>query len=111
MAIEGPNDLSGVLEWALGLSATLYACTAVYLLATIHGFVNDVQKAADALEKELRQHMADQVNALWSAHNGERESAQRFREEILRDLRDIPKRSDLQDMEIRLTRAVKASSN
>ena len=98
----GDNNLD-ILEWALGISVSLYVGTSL-LIFTLRG--KDIEKM-EAQMAALKAEINSDTATIWAELAKQSTKTSDFHEEILRDMSQVATRTDLHNVETRVTQAIR----
>lgn len=85
-------------QWALGAWAGLLSLVLGWLWAEVKG----VRSRIDQSAKNSQQQSAAGDDKLWAALKDSNDKAEKFREEMLKTMREVPTRHDIEGMERRI---------
>jgi hypothetical protein len=107
-----PQHDPGILGWALGAVAAAVSAAFTWIWNRMQAIENRLDARMNAAEADEKNHASNSdVRDLWAAITQDRQDAARFREATLVRLGEMPTKTDLREMEARLSTSINSHLN
>ena len=108
---DSPSE--SFLEWLLGIAISLYGATSYIQFVSRNKMEEKLEAEIKKMQAQLDAaavNLSRDETAIWAAIETQRQESQRFQQQIMTDLRNVPTRDDLRDVEHRITEAVRKNN-